>query len=299
METALCVPVLKLPSLLTNTGPFQPLSTSSWTAGCAQLSLHLLELQAGFWVEPASPDHALHVRLDRLGEVGKQRLDGREHEAMLPAATVFLPAGTVTGWRVSVSFRRLIIRLQPAFLLELLPPDAQWPEQLAMRAPAHDPVLDHYAGLVLHEANTGAVPDPSFLEAFARLIGTHILRRYVLSEGLAAAPPGLSPQQRARLDAYIRATLPEPIVIEALAEACGLSHYQLLRLIKRSTGDTPQHYVLTQRIELARKMLRESELPLTEIALALGFSSQSHFSNTFKAFTQTTPKAYRERSDLI
>ena len=256
-------------------------------------------MQAGFWLEPASPDHALHMRLDRLGEVSKQRLDGRGGDTMLAAATAFLPAGTLSAWRVAVSFRRMVIRLEPAFLRSLLPADAQWPTQILEPPPAHDPVLDHYAGLVLHEANSGTTPDPHFLEAFARLIGLHIVRRYLLTSATPAAPSGLSAQQRTQLDNYIRNTLPEPIVIEALALACGLSHYQLLRLIKRSTGETPQHYVLTQRIELARKMLRESDLALTEIALALGFSSQSHFSNTFKTFTQSTPKAYRERSDLI
>lgn len=285
-----CMPSLPPPSVS---------ETVSWTAGCAVLSLHLLDVEPGFWLEPASPDHSLHVRLDRLGQVIRHSIDGRRQEPVLPAATCFLPAGTPTGWRVAAGFRRLVVRLKQAFLESLLPPGSVWPDRLAESAPAHDPVIDHYAGLVLHEAGHRSQPDAAFLEAFGRLLGLHVVRRHVLPAAAVDGSPRLTPQLREKLDGYIRRTLPEPIVIEELAAACALSHYQLLRLLKRATGETPQHYVLNQRVELARKMLRESDLPLAEIADALGFSSQSHFSNTFKSFTQSTPKAYRERTDLI
>lgn len=263
------------------------------------LSLHLLDVEPGFRLEPASPDHSLHVRLDRLGQVIRHSVDGRRQDPMLPAATCFLPAGTPTGWRVAAGFRRLVVRLQQGFLQSLLPPGSTWPDRLLESVPAHDPVIDHYAGLVLHEAESRNQPDAAFLEAFGRLLGLHVLKRHVLPPATVDASPRLTAQLRERLDGYIRRTLPAPILIEDLAAACALSHYQLLRLLKRATGETPQHYVLQQRIELGRKLLRESALPLAEIAAALGFSSPSHFSNTFKSFTQSTPKAYRERTDLI
>lgn len=273
--------------------------TASWTAGCSVLSLHLLDLEPGFWLEPASPDHSLHVRLDRLGQVIRHSFDGRRHDPVLPATACFLPAGTPTAWRVAAGFRRLVIRLKSEFLQALVPEGQTWPARLSESIPAHDPVLDHYTGLVLHEAGRGGPPEIAFLDAFARLLGLHVVKRHVLPTVVPEPGPRLTPQLREKLDGYIRRTLPAPIVIEDLAAACELSHYQLLRLLKRATGETPQHYVLSQRVELARKLLRESELPLAEIADALGFSSQSHFSNTFKSFTHTTPKAYRERSDLI
>ncbi len=272
----------------------------SWTAGCAQLSLHLLELEAGLWFESASLDHSLHVRLDRLGQVSKQRIDGSGSDhSMLPAATAFVPAGSATGWRVAATFRRLVIRLHPPFLHTLLGAEQDWPEQLSEPPPAHDPVIDHCTGLILHEINASVTPDRGCLEAYARLIGQHVVKQYVRTTAAAAPNPGLRPEVSEKIDNWIRNKLPEPVVIEELAAACGLSHYQLLRLIKLATGGTPQNYVMQQRIELARKMLRESELPLSEIALNLGFSSQSHFSNAFKTLTQITPKAYRERADLI
>lgn len=273
--------------------------TTNWTAGCALMSLHLLEQEAGFWLEAGSPDHTLHVRLDRLGQVIRQGFDGRRGDPMLPAATVFVPAGIASGWRVAGGFRRLIIRLRPQLLEALWPVAGAAPDTFLESAPAHDPVIDHYAGLVLHEARPGNRVQPEFLDAYARLIGLHVIKRYLSPASPPTAAPRLTASLRERLDQYVRRTLPEPIVIEELAAACGLSHYQLLRLLKRATGETPQQYVLKLRIEMARKMLRESELPLSEIALALGFSSQSHFSNTFKSLTQCTPKAYRERADLI
>jgi AraC-like DNA-binding protein len=278
-----------------------------WTAGSSELSLHVLEDEPGFRLETASPMHALHLRLDRLGQVAMSIGEHAQNLPFRPAATAFVAAGQSVNWRIGAGLKRLVLRFSLEFLTELaVIEDCVIADSPDLREPSHDPVLEHYAGLVLYEAGRTQAPTASFLRAFARLAGAHLLRHYLRPAASIIAEASAAPKKieltealRTRIDAYIRDTLPAPIVIEALAAACALTHYQLLRIIKRATGSTAQQYVLEVRIELARKMLRESDLALTEIALALGFSSQSHFSHTFRAFTQCTPKSYRERNDLI
>jgi AraC family transcriptional regulator len=58
-------------------------------------------------------------------------------------------------------------------------------------------------------------------------------------------------------------------------------------------GMTATTYIAERRIERAKKMLEETELPISEIALRSGFSSQSHFTTAFRRLAGATPKAFR------
>ncbi|KAB8321278.1 helix-turn-helix transcriptional regulator [Tolypothrix campylonemoides VB511288] len=60
-------------------------------------------------------------------------------------------------------------------------------------------------------------------------------------------------------------------------------------------GVTPYQYVLQQRIERAKVLLRHRERAISDIALECGFANQSHFTKHFRQFTGMTPKAYRQR----
>ena len=104
---------------------------------------------------------------------------------------------------------------------------------------------------------------------------------------------GLAPVLRRRLMEYIDNRLAEPISLGELAAYAALSEYHFARMFRESFGMPPHQYVLARRLELARKLLRDGELPLGEIALACGFASASHFSNRFRAAVGATPGAYR------
>jgi AraC-like DNA-binding protein len=59
-------------------------------------------------------------------------------------------------------------------------------------------------------------------------------------------------------------------------------------------GAAPHRYVLERRVDRAKEMLRDTGTSLVEISLSLGFSSQSHFTNTFHRFVGATPGEFRE-----
>ncbi|MEL6325211.1 MAG: helix-turn-helix transcriptional regulator, partial [Pseudomonadota bacterium] len=60
-----------------------------------------------------------------------------------------------------------------------------------------------------------------------------------------------------------------------------------------SAGITPYQYVMRERLEEAKRLLRDTEWSLVDIAVATGFSSQSHFATTFKKSVKLTPLQYR------
>ncbi len=104
---------------------------------------------------------------------------------------------------------------------------------------------------------------------------------------------GLAPAIKRRVSEYIDSHLGENISLESMAELAGLSVYHFSRAFRQSTGLAPHGYLLQRRIEHATHLLSRTELPLSEIALAVGFSDHSHFARHFRRFTGTTPSIAR------
>ena len=94
---------------------------------------------------------------------------------------------------------------------------------------------------------------------------------------------------------YILANLNRPLRVYEIAERIGLSENYLSTLFHRETGYTISAYIMQKRIETARNMLLHSDYSYAQIALSLGFSSQSHFIKAFRGQTGTTPAQYRRK----
>ena len=92
---------------------------------------------------------------------------------------------------------------------------------------------------------------------------------------------------------YIEQHLGEDLSLEAMAAEVDLSPLYLVRAFRSTVGQSPHQYVVARRVELARRMLCDTETPIAQIALATGFSSQSHLSNWFRRIVGVSPAAYR------
>ena len=92
---------------------------------------------------------------------------------------------------------------------------------------------------------------------------------------------------------YVRHHLSEPITVENLAKFLCRGRSRLSTDFKKETGENLSEFILKQKIEEGKKLLRYTDKPAVEIALYLGFSSQSHFSRTFKKYVGLTPNEFR------
>lgn len=92
---------------------------------------------------------------------------------------------------------------------------------------------------------------------------------------------------------FVEANLAGPIGLSDLAAVAGLSPFHFSRVFKQATGTTPYHYVLERRLERARTLLATSSTGLAELALACGFSNQSHFTAAFTRAMGMAPGRYR------
>lgn len=104
---------------------------------------------------------------------------------------------------------------------------------------------------------------------------------------------GLAPWQLRRTKELICSRLDQTVPLADLARAVKLSPGHFVRAFKQSTGQPPHRWLLEQRIEKAKQLLINTSLPLAEIALACGFSDQSHFTRVFSRAAHISPGAWR------
>jgi AraC family transcriptional regulator len=106
-----------------------------------------------------------------------------------------------------------------------------------------------------------------------------------------------------RVEQHIAAHFERSISLSELANVAGLSRMHFAAQFRAATGYRPREYLLNHRIEHAKSLLTTTGRPLAEIALAVGFSTQAHFSTVFKRISGHTPARWRsafkaERPDL-
>src|ERR1700722_13082735 len=119
-----------------------------------------------------------------------------------------------------------------------------------------------------------------------------------LGDRLVAAAPdpsrgGLSPAVTRRVCDYIEGHLDEKMRLDGLAALAGLSTDHFARAFHQSVGVPPHTYLLRRRLEHVEHMLRETHAPLSEIALATGFSDQSHLARHFRRWAGMSPRQVR------
>nr|WP_242482066.1 AraC family transcriptional regulator [Paracraurococcus ruber] len=143
--------------------------------------------------------------------------------------------------------------------------------------------------------------EPSLGTPQGRLFGDGILLAVVATlarharPDLAPAPrgPALSRGRIDRVRAYVDAHLAEAFGIGDLAAVVGLSPWHFSRAFKAATGRTPRAFVTARRVERAKALLADGDLPLSEVAQACGFADQAHFSTIFRRHAGLPPGAWR------
>jgi len=102
-----------------------------------------------------------------------------------------------------------------------------------------------------------------------------------------------------RAIALIEQSVEEPIAICDIADNLGISARQLERLFRKYLNCSPKRYIMEMRLHRARNLLVQSELSVTEIAMACGFSTTSHFSKVFRGFFGRTPFSFRAAAGAL
>ncbi|QLG91423.1 helix-turn-helix transcriptional regulator [Pseudomonas yamanorum] len=213
-----------------------------------------------------------------------------------PDKLCILPAEHQSAWVINGEIRLAHVYFSPeqfalgcVTLLDREPRELQLRENTFLEDARQAHRFHQLIGLNWHEP-----AERLLTSSLAHEMLSHTLLSQVgMREGLRLKG-GLAAHQRRQLVEYIDQQLAEPISLGQLAGMCALSEYHFARMFRESFGLPPHQYLLARRVNRARELLRSSSLPLSEIALACGFSSASHFTNRFRQAMGATPGEYRQ-----
>jgi AraC family transcriptional regulator len=170
--------------------------------------------------------------------------------------------------------------------------------EIMSTACAVDPVILSMGTALRREFLRGGVTDHLFVEAVGTVLTGQVLRRWSSRPDQRSMKGQLSSGQLRRTLDAIESWMSSGIRISSLADQLGMGTHQFTRLFRQTMKCSPYRFVSLRRIERARVLLQETSSSLVEIALELGFVSQSHFTSAFHREVQTTPAAYRAESRL-
>jgi AraC family transcriptional regulator len=163
---------------------------------------------------------------------------------------------------------------------------------------AADPGITSIISSMVREYQSGSPSGRLYAESLSIALAARLSGK-AREDGHQYSGEGLG-QQRAKLVRdFIEASLAEDISVADLARLTGISASRFATLF-RNTFSIPTHrYVITRRVERAMCMLSATDYKNSDIALACGFASESHFSDVFKRITGTTPRNYRRARTYI
>jgi AraC family transcriptional regulator len=133
--------------------------------------------------------------------------------------------------------------------------------------------------------------DRAMLGPYQEIVAASITR--------ATAPPcgsrgkGIDSRRMSRVMAFVGEHIAGNFTVADLADIACMSPAHFARSFKRTTGQCPHEFISRVRLTLAKNMLADRHLPISDIALSTGFSSQSNFSRAFRGATGMTPRDYR------
>jgi len=160
-----------------------------------------------------------------------------------------------------------------------------------------DPLLTQMGLALQRELEQPTPAGQLYAETVAQMLAVHLLKHYSTPDiHVEHYAQGLTRQQMRQITDYILAHLDEKLSLEMLAQQAGFSAYHFSYLFRQTTGRTLHQFVLDRRIEQAQHLLSETNLPLSQVALTVGFQTQSHFTQVFKNHLGVTPRQYRQQS---
>jgi AraC-like DNA-binding protein len=160
--------------------------------------------------------------------------------------------------------------------------------------PGYDPMVDSLGRALLDADRMGSACGELYADSLSIAIAMRLLRP---ADGGGCGRQRASALVQWRLKRavdYVEARLGEAVSLSEIASAVGLTRMHFAAQFRATTGLRPHEYLLRRRIERAQELLVGTHLPLVDIALSLGFQSQSHFTSVFKRFTGQPPNAWRQ-----
>jgi AraC family transcriptional regulator len=198
-------------------------------------------------------------------------------------------AGT---WEDESAATALIVLLPPA-LLETAAEGLELPNGRVVVAPQYqlrDPQIEHICWALKAEMEAGYPGGRLYADSLGLALATRLLHLGTLTTATDVNKRhALSEWQQRRVVEYVEAHLDRDLSLNQLAEVAGVSVSHFKALFRQSLGLPVHQYVVRRRVDRARALLLEGQLPLCQVALESGFAHQSHMARWMRRLLDVTP----------
>jgi AraC family transcriptional regulator len=253
------------------------------------------------WEAPecAQITHLVAVALNSDLVQSERWFDGRRKEEQIGSGNnvAIIPAMVPHGgrWTQEISFS--VLSLEPDRLTKVAYESVTTERiELIPHYTMQDTFIDHIGKSLTAELKEDRFGSQLLVDSLTIALSIHLLRHYSnLHKPLRDYTGGLPKRKLQQAIAYIHDHLAEDLTIAAIADELEMSQYYFSRLFKQSIGVSPYRYVMEQRIEAAKHLLKKTLLPISAISQQVGFADQNQLTIQFRNLTGTTPSNYRKQ----
>ena len=266
---------------------------AAWTG----VKVHRAQIMPGRMLEHTPALHEINVTISGKLITEKSSAGGKRITTKAGAGNICLtPAGQPVGAHWGKPIDNMGILLEPNFVVQTAVENQFSPKFDLVEIYKDKDLLVQQIGLALLAESEAENPAGRlYIESLTQTFVLHLLRNYSTAKYTAEnIGGGLSGYKLRRVKEFIRASLEEDLNLADIAAVADLSQYHFARSFRKSTGFTPQQYLMRERLERAKELLANEHLPLVEVSLQTGFKNQSHFTTLFRKYTKFTPKLWRE-----
>jgi AraC family transcriptional regulator len=268
-------------------------------------------ISAELWSHSASETHGIVPQYVEIclvvagNDDGLVRRSGAgfHQEATPKTGAIWLsPAGIGKEIAITSPIPETMHLYLPTVLFDRLKDDFNLPiaaaHSIRHAAGISDDVINHIGRSILSELMIETAGGRMYAEAAALTLAARLLQKYCDCGSLALTTLNADPLDYVRLRRvldYISSNIDEDITLADLARVADQSPFHFARKFALAMGIPPKRYVSRMRLDKAMAELAAGKLPLSQIALNAGFSSQASFTRAFRRATSTTPQEYRRR----
>lgn len=258
------------------------------------IRLEHFRFRAGTLPEHAHKEHLIVTPLSESCQGEIRTANGFRAREQGRGSACVIPSGHAMTASIKAEAEHLVIYLDPSLVVRAAQ-DAHAPSgfEVVERCSTDDRLISNVGRALLAELESEGLSGRLYAESLANLLAVHLLRHYTAASDAPKFTGGLAGQKLRSVTDFIGDNYERDLSLAELAEVAGMSTFHFAREFKRATGTTPHQYLIKFRVERAKALLKESELPIVEVGFRSGFSHQSHFTRLFRRLTGTTPRSFR------
>ena len=243
------------------------------------------------------PDPVLLIHVGAPVEIGCER-GGQMHCGLSVHGDVdVIPPDTASRWILKKEDCGLIVRIPQDLLadaassLNLDPEEAR----LLNRFQVRDPQIEHLGWALKAELDRTHKSGQLFADSIGMALACRLLQAHSVAAGKQkrSQPGAMSPYRLRRVLGFIEENLSSDLSLASIATVSGLSISHCQRAFRSAVGVSVHQYVIQRRVERAKSLLLDKKLPVGEVALAVGFSHQSHLAYHMRRLLGAPPMNFR------